>query len=112
MLNIFPVAVAYAEASTGAVNPMATGIASFFPFIVLIVVFYFLLIRPQQQKAKDHTKMIEKLQNGDTIVTLGGLYGKVTNIKDETVSIEISDGVRVKVTKSAVQVRKAQNESE
>ena len=104
MFYFFPIATAYAEQAGS--TPPGAGIASFMPFIILIFVFYFLLIRPQQKKAKDHTGMLEKLQKGDTVVTTGGIYGKVTSIKDDTVGIEIADNVRIKIQKKAVQSRK------
>ena len=105
MFYFFPIATAYAE--QGGSTPAGAGIASFMPFIILIFVFYFLLIRPQQKRAKDHTGMLEKLQSGDTVVTTGGIYGKVISVKDDTVNIEIADKVRVKLQKKAVQSRKA-----
>jgi preprotein translocase subunit YajC len=100
-----PVAVAYAVEGA-AQNPMATGIASFFPFIVLIAVFYFLLIRPQQKKSKDHASMLSKIEQGDNVVTIGGLHGKVMNVRDDNVTLEIAEKVRVKVQKTAIQARK------
>ena len=65
-------------------------------------VFYFLLIRPQQNKAKQHKTFLANLKKGDTVVTSGGLYGKITGITDEAITIEIAEKVRVKVSKSAV----------
>ncbi len=75
---------------------------AFLPLILLFVVFYFLLIRPQQKRAKQHKSFMENLKKGDTVVTSGGLYGKITGITDEAVTIEIAEKVRVKVLKSAV----------
>lgn len=78
------------------------GIMAFLPLILLFVVFYFLLIRPQQKRAKQHKSFMENLKKGDTVVTSGGLYGKITGITDEAVTMEIAEKVRVKVLKSAV----------
>lgn len=78
------------------------GIMAFLPLILLFVVFYFLLIRPQQKRAKQHKSFMENLKKGDTVVTSGGLYGKITGITDEAVTIEIAEKVRVKVLKNAV----------
>jgi preprotein translocase subunit YajC len=78
------------------------GIMAFLPLILLFVVFYFLLIRPQQKRAKQHKTFMENLKKGDTVVTSGGLYGKITGITDEAVTIEIAEKVRVKVLKNAV----------
>jgi len=75
---------------------------SFLPLILLFVVFYFLLIRPQQKKAKQQKQFIENLKKGDEVITSGGLYGKITGLTDTTVTIEIAEKVRVKVAKNAV----------
>jgi preprotein translocase subunit YajC len=65
--------------------------------VVFIIIFYFLLIRPQQKKAKDHQAMLSKLATGDEVVTAGGILGKVIEAGDSFVSVEIADGVRIKV---------------
>jgi len=70
--------------------------------IVFVAVFYFLLIRPQQKKAKEHQNMLTKLASGDEVVTTGGLLGKVTEVGDTFVTIEVAEGVRVKVQKFQV----------
>ncbi len=72
------------------------------PFILIIVVFYFLLIRPQQQRLKSHRAMVESLRKGDEVVTSGGLLGKVTKVADDEATVEIAEGVRVKVVKSTI----------
>ena len=74
------------------------GLASFLPLIILFVVFYFLLIRPQQKKAKAHKAMLEAVRRGDKVVTGGGIIGTVNKVIDENeISVEISDGVKVRV---------------
>jgi preprotein translocase subunit YajC len=70
--------------------------------VVFVVIFYFLLIRPQQKKAKEHQALVSKLSAGDEVVTTGGILGKVTDVGDSFVTIEIADGVRVKVQKFQV----------
>jgi preprotein translocase subunit YajC len=70
--------------------------------VVMFAVFYFLLIRPQQKKAKDHQKMLSAIQKGAEIVTNGGIIGRVTGISDKTLTIEISEKVRVRVLRSQV----------
>ncbi len=75
---------------------------NFAPFILIIVVFYFLLIRPQQNRMKAHREMVEALRKGDEVVTSGGLIGKVTKVADNEATVEISEGVRVKVIKSTI----------
>jgi preprotein translocase subunit YajC len=72
------------------------------PFILMFVVFYFLLIRPQQKKTKQHKTFLESLKRGDTVVTSGGIYGKITGITDDAVTMEIAEKVRVRVLKGAV----------
>jgi preprotein translocase subunit YajC len=76
--------------------------APIFTFGILIAIFYFLLIRPQQKQRKEHGKMLEELKKGDEVVTQGGLHGSVYKIKDDTVVVEVADGVRLRFSKSAV----------
>ena len=77
--------------------------AQFIPLILIFAIMYFLLIRPQQRKLKDHKKMVESLRRGDMIVTQGGLIGKVTKVKeDNELEVELSDGVKVRVVQSTV----------
>jgi preprotein translocase subunit YajC len=72
-------------------------LTSFLPLVLIFVIFYFLMIRPQQQKAKQHQEMIKNVRRGDTVVTSGGLIGKVTKvIDDDQVEVELADGVRVR----------------
>jgi len=75
---------------------------TFLPLILLFAVFYFLLIRPQQKRAKQHKTFMENLKKGDTVITSGGLYGKITGITDEAITMEIAEKIRVKVAKNAV----------
>jgi len=72
------------------------------PLVLLFVVFYFLLIRPQQKKAKQQMQFIDSLKIGDEVVTSGGIYGKVTGITNDTVTLEIAEKIRIKVLKSAI----------
>ena len=77
--------------------------AQFVPQILIFAIMYFLLIRPQQRKLKDHKKMVESLRRGDMIVTQGGLIGKVTKVKeDNELEVELSEGVKVRVVQSTV----------
>lgn len=72
------------------------------PFVLIIVVFYFFMIRPQMKKQKELKNFRDSLQKGQKIVTNGGIYGKITEIQETTVSIEIAENVRVKIDKAAV----------
>lgn len=88
-----------------AAAPPSAGAAVFqslLPFLILIPLFWLLLIRPQQQRAKQHREMIEAIKRGDTIVTTGGLIGKVTKVAENELTIELSDGVRARLVKGMV----------
>ena len=79
-----------------------SGIGQFIPLILIFVVFYFFLIRPQQKKVKDHKLMVESLKRGDRIVTTGGIVGTVERIIDnEKVEVNISDNVNVEIVRSS-----------
>lgn len=86
----------------GAAGGAAGGFASFVPLILMFVIFYFLLIRPQQKKNKEHRDMINNLKKGDRIVTSGGIHGTITAVSDATLTVEISDKVRVKLARNSV----------
>ena len=101
--------IAYAMGSQGAAGQGGSQWMSFLPLILLFVVFYFLLIRPQQKRAKQQKLFIENLKKGDMVITSGGLYGTITGITDDSVTIEIAEKIRVRVLKSAV-VDKAKGE--
>jgi preprotein translocase subunit YajC len=91
---------AYAQAAGGG----STGIVSLLPLVLIFVVFYFLLIRPQQKKMKAHKAMIEAVRRGDKVVTGGGLIGTVTKVISETeLQVELADGVRVRVVRGTLQ---------
>ena len=80
---------------------MDSGIAQFIPLILIFVIFYFFLIRPQQKKVKDHKLMVENLKRGDKVVTSGGIVGTIERIIDaEKVEVIISDNVKVEIVKS------------
>jgi preprotein translocase subunit YajC len=79
------------------------GIMQFLPLIVLVLVFYFLILRPQQKRAKELKAMIEALQKGDEVVAAGGLLGRVNKLDENYVSVEIAEGVTINVQKNAVQ---------
>ena len=78
------------------------GFTTFIPLILMFVIFYFLLIRPQQKKAKEQRQMISNLKKGDRIITSGGLHGRITGLSDATLTVEIADKVRVKVSRGNV----------
>ena len=97
-------AFAQTQAPTAGAAPAApqSALLGFMPLVLIFVIFYFLLILPQQKKQKKQQAMINALKPGDEIVTLGGLFGKITDVKAETFTIEIANGVKVKVSRAAV----------
>lgn len=78
------------------------GWASLLPLVLIFVVFYFFMIRPQMKKAKEAKKFRENLKKGDKIITIGGIHGKIVDINDATFIIEVEDGVKLKIEKTAV----------
>lgn len=86
----------------GATGQGAGGFTSLIPIILMFVIFYFLLIRPQQKKSKEQREMINQLKKGDRIVTSGGLHGRITATGEQTMTVEIADKVRVKITRGSV----------
>jgi len=77
----------------GGPGPMMT----IFPFILIFVIMYFMVIRPQQKKAKEHREMLAKLKKNDEVMTSGGIYGKVIDLKDTVVTLEVAPNVRIRV---------------
>ena len=90
---------AYAQGAGGTSGP---GFGDFAFLIVLFAVFYFLLIRPQQKRAKEHKKMVEAIAKGDEIVTNGGLLGRISKVGDNFITVEIADGMEVRVQRGSV----------
>lgn len=87
-------------------------LGSLIPLIIIFVVFYFLLIKPQQKRVKEHKKMIENLRKGDKIITSGGLYGVVESIGTNTVSVKVSENVKVKLGKTYIAALRPPSEEE
>jgi preprotein translocase subunit YajC len=83
-------------------SPDQSPVPSFVFLLLIIVVFYFFMIRPQMKRQKDLKTYRDNLNKGDKIVTTGGIYGKVLDIKDQTVTVEIADNVRIKIDKNAI----------
>jgi preprotein translocase subunit YajC len=80
----------------------AGGFTGLIPLILIFVIFYFLLLRPQIKRAKEHKKMVGSLAKGDEVISTGGLLGRITRLDDNFVSVEIADGVVVRIQRSAV----------
>ena len=81
-----------------------SGFAQFIPLILIFVIFYFFLIRPQQKKVKDHKAMVASLKRGDEVISSGGLFGKIEKVyEDDKIDLSISEGITVKIVKSTIQ---------
>lgn len=90
---------AYAQAAGGA----GGAVTSFLPLILIFAIMYFLLIRPQQKKMKEHKAMVDALRRGDQVVTQGGIIGKVSKVKEDgEVEVEIAEGVKVRVVQATI----------
>jgi preprotein translocase subunit YajC len=97
------VSPAFAQAA-GSAGGIAGGIESFLPLVLIFVVFYFLLIRPQQKRAKQHKELLAQLRRGDRIVTGAGIYGTITKVvSEQEVVVEIAEGVRVRMVRASIQ---------
>ena len=94
--------VAYAMGGMGGGGEGGGGFGAFVPLILMFGIFYFLLIRPQQKKAKQHKLLLSSLKKGDRVVSSGGLHGVVTGITDDVVTMEIAPKVRVKVSRGSI----------
>jgi preprotein translocase subunit YajC len=94
------ISTAAAQAQSAPAQPSA--LVQFLPLVLLFVVFYFLLIRPQSKRAKEHRAMVAALESGSEVVTNGGILGKVTQLGEQYVTLEIADGVNVKVQRHTI----------
>lgn len=95
-------AYAMGGGGTGGTGGQGGGFGAFVPLILMFAIFYFLLIRPQQKKAKQLRELLDALKIGDNVVTSGGLHGKITGLKDDLVTMEIASKVRVKVSRGSI----------
>jgi len=97
------ISLAYAMGGAGgAGGGEGGGLGAFVPLILMFAIFYFLLIRPQQKKAKQHRELISSVKKGDKIISSGGLHGVVTGITDDVVTMEVAPKIRVKISRSFV----------
>jgi preprotein translocase subunit YajC len=86
----------------------ANPVMSFVPLIIIFVIFYFMLIRPQKQKEKEHQKMLNEVSKNDDVVTTGGIHGTIINVKDKTVVLRIDDNVKIEIEKNCIAYTKKQ----
>jgi preprotein translocase subunit YajC len=90
------------QAAPGGAPPQANMLTSFLPFVFMIVIFYFLLIRPQQKRQKALQNLLTSLKTGDRVVTSSGIHGLIANVKDNTVILKVADNVKIEFDKSAI----------
>ncbi len=93
-------------------NVPSSGIASFLPFLLIMVVFYFFMIRPQINKQRSEQNFQQALAKGDKIVTIGGIYGKVVGIKEEKIILEITENTRITIERNSISREKSIQNSE
>ncbi len=98
----FPPAYAQTAPAGASADPTTAILLQLLPFVLILVIFYFLLIRPQQKRMKQHQEMIAALKKGDTVVTSGGLIGKVDRVEADEVRVELSPGTVVRVVKGTI----------
>ncbi|MDT7044163.1 preprotein translocase subunit YajC [Candidatus Nitronereus thalassa] len=100
MTIISMASVAWAQGAGAAEGP--AGLLSLVPFILIFVIFYFLLILPQQRKQKEHRKMLEALKKGDKVITSSGIWGSITRLDKETATVQIDDNTKVKIQRENI----------
>ena len=98
----FFISDALAEGAAAGAAQSDSGLLGMLPLLLIFVLFYFMLIRPQTKRAKEHKNMVEALAKGDEVVTNGGLLGRVTDVGESFITVKIADGVEVKVQKQSV----------
>ena len=91
---------AYAQAAGGAGGGAA--FAQFIPLILIFLIMYFLMIRPQQKRAKQHREMVSNVKKGDTVITQGGILARVATVRDDELDVEIAQGVKIRVVRSTI----------
>jgi preprotein translocase subunit YajC len=102
MLGLAFAMAAPAQGGAPAGGGMMAQFQGLIPLVFMFAIFYFLLIRPQQKKAKEHRALLEALKKGDQVVTAGGMHGKVTALDDQVVTLEIAPGVNVRINKGYI----------
>ncbi|MDR0877293.1 MAG: preprotein translocase subunit YajC [Treponema sp.] len=91
-----------AAAGADGAAPAGNPILQFLPFVAIIAIFYFLIIRPQNKKQKETKRMLEALKKGDKIVTIGGIHGTIQSVKETTVIVKVDDGIKLEFSRSAI----------
>ena len=99
MNNLNPI---FLQQAPGGIESILSSIVPFLPFLLIIFIFYFLILRPQQKRQKERAKLLESIKKGDKIITAGGMHGLVEGLDDKTLLVKITDNVKVKMERSAV----------
>jgi preprotein translocase subunit YajC len=100
LLGFMEIPILLAQAAPGPEQPPM--LFQFMPLIIIAVLFYFLLIRPQQKKQKEHEKLVAGVKTGDKVVTAGGIHGIVANLKETTILLKVADNVKIEVDKNSI----------
>ncbi len=103
-MNLLDLLIAPAHAQAAGAAPQGGGLSFLIMPIILIAIMYFLMIRPQQKKAKEHKALLEALSKGDEIVTQGGIAGRITKVGDDFIGVSIADNVEIQMKKEAIAV--------
>jgi len=112
LIDIIDIAHAMGPTQGGAGQGAGGMFTSFLPFILIFVIFYLLLIRPQQKRSKEHKKMIEELKKGDKVITSGGVYGVIEAVGTGTVTLKIAENVKVKFGKAYIAALRATSDED
>ena len=105
------VTTAFAQTATGAATGTTGLLVQLLPFVLIFVIMYFLIIRPQRQRMRQHQEMVKNIRRGDVVVTSGGLIGKVAKVVDEgEIQLEVSEGVRVRIARGMIAEVRAKGE--
>ena len=96
-----PASIAWAQGTTGGGSPLGT-LGTLVPFVLIFVVFYFLMVLPQQRRQKKLKSLLEALKKGDKVVTSSGLWGTITNMGKETVTLQVSDNTKIKIQRDHI----------
>ncbi|MGE0633742.1 MAG: preprotein translocase subunit YajC [Pseudobdellovibrionaceae bacterium] len=111
LISIFSTVSVFAQTPAGAPG-QPSSIEMFLPFIFMIGIFYFLVIRPQGKRQKTHAKFLDELKRGDSVITTTGIFGKIEGLAEKVATLEIADGVRIKILKTQIASSQAVFEKE
>jgi preprotein translocase subunit YajC len=111
-MNSFALFLLMGGASGGEAPAPGSFITSLIPFVAIIAIFYFLIIRPQNKKQKDTQRMLEALKKGDKVVTIGGVHGTIQSVRDHSVIVKVDDNVKLEFSRSAISTVESQAKEE